>query len=265
MLKVYKPALVLAAFLAANITGFAQDTTNMQPFAKSNSFNEKQFDAKINRSVNRLVNTVLAKVGDISTKIDMQVNDIDVNISPKIVAQVNDLVNTIDLSIAPGINLELNDNGNWSGEYQASKSEKLKSYSKSYPLDATDKIKLSNQYGRIIVNTWDKHEVKVDVEIKATAESDDEAQKLLDGVQIRDSKGGGLVSFRTSIEPFNNGSWKIWNWGNNKKHKVEINYTVYMPAKTDLNVEDSYGGIQLPDLDGKVRISSSYGSVEAGD
>ena len=36
-----------------------------------------------------------------------------------------------------------------------------------------------------------------------------------------------------------------------------------MPAKTDLNVEDSYGGIELPDLSGKVKISSSYGSVSA--
>jgi hypothetical protein len=38
-----------------------------------------------------------------------------------------------------------------------------------------------------------------------------------------------------------------------------------MPSRTDLNVEDSYGAIVLPDLQGKVRISSSYGSVTAED
>ena len=36
-----------------------------------------------------------------------------------------------------------------------------------------------------------------------------------------------------------------------------------MPARTDLHVEDSYGGIELPDLSGKIKISSSYGSVSA--
>ena len=44
---------------------------------------------------------------------------------------------------------------------------------------------------------------------------------------------------------------------------MQIDYTVYMPARTDLTVEDSYGGIELPDLSGKVKISSSYGSVSA--
>jgi hypothetical protein len=34
-----------------------------------------------------------------------------------------------------------------------------------------------------------------------------------------------------------------------------------MPAKTDLNVEASYGSIELPDLDGRVKISTSYGST----
>jgi hypothetical protein len=82
-------------------------------------------------------------------------------------------------------------------------------------------------------------------------------------VQIRDSKEGNLVSFKTSIEPNKNSSWKIFNWGKGKNHKIEINYTVYMPARTDLNVEDSYGAIQLPELGGRVRISSSYGSVAA--
>jgi hypothetical protein len=130
-------------------------------------------------------------------------------------------------------------------------------------LDGNDKIKLSNQYGNITVNTWDRHEVKVDVQVKASAADDDEAQRLLDGVRIDDSKDGDLVSFKTNIERNNNGSWKIWNWGGNRVHKLEINYTVYMPAKTDLDVEQSYGSIVLPDLNGKVHIRSSYGSVSA--
>jgi hypothetical protein len=100
------------------------------------------------------------------------------------------------------------------------------------------------------------------VQIKAQADNDDDAQKLLDGVQIRDSKEGGQVVFRTEIER-SNSSWKLWNFGGQKKHKVEIDYTVYMPAKTDLDVEDSYGGIELPDLSGVVKISSSYGGILA--
>ena len=182
------------------------------------------------------------------------------NIAPKIVSEVTNMASNIQVEVNGDVrtnNYSNDDNNN-------PVNEKSKTYSKSYPIDGNDQIRLSNQYGKIMVNTWDRHEIKVDVQIKAQAQSDDEAQKLLDGVQIIDSKEGDLVSFKTQIERNNGGSWKIWNWGgNNGKHKVEINYTVYMPAKTDLNVENSYGAIQLPDLSGKVKISSSYGSVLA--
>ena len=141
--------------------------------------------------------------------------------------------------------------------------QKIKNYTKSYALDANDRIRLSNQYGRITVNTWDRQEVKVDVQVKAEADDEEAAQKLLDGVTIQDSKSNDQVSFKTEIAHQNGNSWSLWNWGHGKTHKLTINYTVFMPVKTDLNVEDSYGAIVLPDLDGKVKISSSYGSVTA--
>jgi hypothetical protein len=275
MLKIYKPIpFVLMALFAVNAMCFAQDTTATQQPGKSKGYSEKHYDlkldnldAKINMGINHLVNNILVKVGDITSKVDFEVNgnekNIDINVDPKIDLQLGGLLKNLNLDIDPDVHLNFSDDGNNQDNGQGYRVEKSKSYSKSYPIDGNDKIKLSNQYGRITVNTWDRHEIKVDVQIKAQAEDDGTAQKLLDGVQIRDSKSGDLVSFRTSIEPSNNSSWKIWEWGDKKKHKVEINYTVYMPAKTDLNVEDSYGGIELPDLAGKVKISCSYGSVQA--
>jgi len=267
MLKVYKPAVfVLMALLAVNSTSFAQDSTSMRQSEKPKHFNEKAFrqkmdnmDLNLNMDITNMVNDLVVKVTDIVPKINLELKDyakdLDLNIEPEISLTLKDIGKSFDYNYS---NKE-EDNEDESG----TKSEKFKNYSKSYPLDAGDKIKLSNQYGRINVTTWDRQEIKVDVQVKSQAADDEEAQKLLNSVQIKDSKEGSLVSFRTSIEQGNNGSWKIWNWGNNKKHKLEINYTVYMPAKTDLTVEDSYGGIQLPDLYGKVKISSSYGSVEA--
>jgi hypothetical protein len=201
-----------------------------------------------------LLKNIIVKVNDIVPKIDLELSDLknmDLNIISKIDFELKDSRE----------NNEINNSEEDFDEGQVK--QKFKTYSKSYPIDANDKIRLSNQYGRIIVNTWERREIKVDVQIKAEANDDDAAQKLLDGVQIRDSKEGDLVSFRTTIEPNENGSWKIWEWGGKKNHKLEINYTVYMPVKTDLTVEDSYGSIQLPNLDGRIKIRSSYGGVSA--
>jgi hypothetical protein len=213
------------------------------------SVNTKSIVAKANVLSKNLELTL----GDLGTDISSEVADL----APKIVASATSMLSDIKVDV----NTDSAGFSN-SGDAQGFRSEKSKSYSKSYPLDGNDRIKLVNQYGRIQVNTWDQHQIKVDVQIKVQAEDDATAQKLLDGVQIHDSKDGDDVTFRTEIERFGS-SWKLFNFGNNDKHKVEINYTVYMPAKNDLDVENSYGAINLPDLSGKVKISCSYGAVSA--
>jgi hypothetical protein len=257
--KIYKLSLLpVMALLAINTAGSAQDISVSVNTSSSSevAVNAKVKTKKLKAKMDKLNNDLELNLDNLTADITETIN----NIAPKIVSEVTNMASNIQVEVNGDVrtnNYSNDDNNN-------SVNEKSKTYSKSYPIDGNDQIRLSNQYGKIMVNTWDRHEIKVDVQIKAQAQSDDEAQKLLDGVQIIDSKEGDLVSFKTQIERNNGGSWKIWNWGgNNGKHKVEINYTVYMPAKTDLNVENSYGAIQLPDLSGKVKISSSYGSVLA--
>jgi hypothetical protein len=256
--KIFKRSLFVLTLLAAQI-GFAQETNSAKPKSKTDTENDFQqninnLDLNLKLSINNLVNNIVVKATDIAPPINNGLSEL----------------RNLDLDIAPTFDFNLNgvtksSDWNTGGKdvQDGQQKQKFKSYSKSYPIDGNDRIKLSNQYGKIMVNTWDRAEIKVDVQIKAEADDESLAQKLLDGVQIRDSKEGDLVSFRTTIEPNSGNSWKLFDWGGKKNHKLEINYTVYMPAKTDLTVEDSYGGIQLPTLDGKVKIRSSYGSVVA--
>ncbi|WPU94947.1 hypothetical protein SNE25_05355 [Mucilaginibacter sabulilitoris] len=141
--------------------------------------------------------------------------------------------------------------------------EKVKNYSKSYPIDGNDVINLDNRFGKITVNTWTKNEVKVDVQIKVASNDDDRAQKLLDNVTIRDSKDGSGVYFKTNIDNNNEDkSWSLFGGKHNNVRKIEVNYMVYMPAKNPLNVNNKYGSTTLPDLEGKLNINTSYGSLE---
>jgi len=143
--------------------------------------------------------------------------------------------------------------------------EVTKVYSKSYNIDRDDKLTVNNKFGKVIVNTWNKNEFKVDVQIKADAIESDEAQKLLDGVKIEDSKDGSTVSFATKIES-NDGN-NSWGTGtNNGKpfvRKVSINYTIYMPSKNALQISNSFGGIELPDFEGKLTVNGSYSNLTA--
>ena len=262
--KVYKRALTAATvFFAAASICFAQDVSvNLSSGSGNASVRVKVKTKDIEKRAKAFGNDMALSLNDLGADLSDQLT----RLAPKIESAVNDIVSNINVNVSTDGDSYSYSNGNGSKQtksYDAGgRYEKSKTYSKSYPIDGNDRIKLVNQYGKIMVNTWDRKEVKVDVVIKAQAEDESSAQKLLDGVHIGDGKDGDEVSFRTSIDRVG-GGWKFWDLGNNKKHKVEINYTVYMPARTDLSVEDSYGGIELPDLSGRVKISSSYGSVYA--
>jgi hypothetical protein len=249
-LKIYKRSLLfITGFLMFAGANFAQ-TISSSSSSSSGSNNVQIKD-----------NSLQLRIDDLNINLNLDFN----NIEKDLTATANKVGPQLRMHIK-GFKKELKANSSADCDMVVSEigtgSQKIRTYSKSYPIDGNDRIKLTNQYGKITVNTWDKPEIKVDVFIKAEAQDDGTAQRLIDGVRISDGKQGDEVSFKTSIES-NNSSWKIWDWGGKKSHKLEIDYTVYMPSKTDLNVDQSYGAIVLPDLQGRVRISSSYGSVSA--
>ena len=133
--------------------------------------------------------------------------------------------------------------------------EKTKSYTKSYAIDRDDKIMIENLFGKVVINTWAKNEVKVDVEIKADAHDDASAQNLLNAVSITDSKSESTVSFKTAITKDDD------NRGDNTR--TEVNYTVYMPAKSPLVLTNKFGAVKMPDLSGKISLNLSFGSLSA--
>lgn len=68
------------------------------------------------------------------------------------------------------------------------KIEKRKVYSKSYSISGSDKISIENQFGEVMIKTWDKNEVKMEVTIIATSNTEERAQEILDRISIEDSK-----------------------------------------------------------------------------
>jgi hypothetical protein len=143
----------------------------------------------------------------------------------------------------------------WSSSAKAD-SEKRKSVNKTYKVSRTTVVKLSNSFGKIHVETWDKNEVKIDIDIIVRASNDDRAQDLLDKIRIEiddDNPSAGL-SFETSI-------------GNNKSGRntsFEINYDVSMPGYNSLELKNSFGDVYLSDLSGDADINVKYGNFNAG-
>lgn len=152
-----------------------------------------------------------------------------------------------------------------SNDVQDADPVKAKTFTKTFTIDKNDKVNLSNQFGGITIKTWDKNEIKVDVDIKAYAKTDDEAQKLLDQVSISASKDGDLVAFKTNMGD------RSGNWGSNTRNgktvwrrEAKVYYVVYMPAGNSLTASQQYGNIILDDFSGPTSLKVQYGNLTAG-
>jgi hypothetical protein len=245
ILKIYKSAFYIALLIFLGQPAIAQgvisDTSEKQSFDQN-----KSGGSDFHRKLDMAINTLDQTFKNLDQKLQLE------KLGTEISDEVNGMVTTISSGAGDQNESEL------PGDAQ----ERIKTYSKSYPADANDKLQIENKYGRVNVNTWAKNEVRVDVQIKGDASDDETAQKFIDAINISDSKDGNTISFRTV---FGNNSGSIWNlFGNMSNHrKIEVNYTVYMPATMSLDMNNRYGAVLLPSLSGKVTLNNAYGSLTA--
>jgi len=266
-LRIFKPSIaVVVLLLAAGGAGLAQaiPARPAAPAVDSAVAPVAATDIEVNPEPVSTNVTVRVKLHHLKK----QLKSLTAVANTQVIAAVNNLSTEINAEVAdisPQINMAFKDNEDVNVTVSTDKNEddadKVKNYSKTYPADADDILSIENRYGNVTVNTWNRNEFKVDVQIKVSAGSDDAANKILDNVNISDSKNGSFVSFRTNIEDVKKSWYSVFQGSETKK--MEINYTVYMPAKNELVVDDRFGDIYLPDLDGKVTINSADGNLKA--
>lgn len=260
----------LAVVLLAAGTCFAQSTISIQEDSATTIAPQVQAVPAVST-----VSTIIAHpvpVTRVKTKsltvtvnnLTSQVKGLTAQINAQTMVAVNGLKVDID-GLTPAITTgfkAMGDGSSYSDNSNAEDNQLIKNYSKTYSVDANDGLSIDNRYGSVVVNTWAKNEIKVDVQIKVSSSNDSETQKILDNVTISDDKSGNTVSFKTNIGQPNN-SWISWMSGGHSGRKIQIDYIVYMPSRNELTIDNRYGSIVLPDLQGKVTINCAYGSFTA--
>jgi hypothetical protein len=134
--------------------------------------------------------------------------------------------------------------------------EVTKKVFEKYSLDANEVAALTNKYGKMHINTWDKSEITVEVTVRAWAGNERRAKEILDRIEIKYGKTGNTVHFETIIN--SSGSINI-----NSNNGFEINYMVNMPAKSGLKLNNRYGAVFLDNFSGSLDATIKYGSFKA--
>jgi hypothetical protein len=141
--------------------------------------------------------------------------------------------------------------------------KKQKLINRSYDVTADDKLKIDNQFGNVTVSTWDKQQITVDIEISASAATDEKAQNIMDQIEVHEDKDDHEIYFKTDVNDIHNGNGERHK-GEEGKRSFYIDYVIHMPAANPLYIENSFGKTAVPDMSGLVNLTSKFGSLTAG-
>lgn len=150
------------------------------------------------------------------------------------------------------------DNEELNGRYT-----KEKTIKREYNVNSDALFKVKNSYGNLNITSWNENRVVIEIHIKTNGNDEDRVQERLNEIDVDFENSPSMVSAMTRFGDRSN-SWG-WSWGNRKKVSVQVNYTIKVPVKNNVNLSNDYGSIILDRIDGHAKISCDYGSLEIGE
>ena len=164
---------------------------------------------------------------------------------------------TLTLFVLPFVVKASPDGGGWKGKYT-----KEKTIKKEFNVNSDALFKVKNSYGNLNITSWNENKVMIQVHIKTNGNNEDRVKERLNQIDVDFENSQSLVSAHTRFgEKSNNWSW----WGKKNNVNVQVNYTIKLPVKNSVNLNNDYGNIYLDRVDGHAKINCDYGKIEVGE
>ncbi|WP_430815884.1 hypothetical protein [Carboxylicivirga sp. RSCT41] len=122
---------------------------------------------------------------------------------------------------------------------------------KEYGASNLNELKLTNKHGFVHVTTWDKDMVEIEVIANIETSSKTEAEEILKLIEFSDRIYSNKLDFKTVfLEDFFS------------NYPFTINFSVKVPARLNLTINNSIGDVKVENIDGTVNLKHSYGNLE---
>ena len=135
--------------------------------------------------------------------------------------------------------------------------ELTKEFHKEYTAGAKT-LQISNRYGDVVIQSWDKDQIVIDVKITVEMSNKEKAQKFLDYIDVQFSEGSNAITAKTVIDD----KFNFTGWGDSRKFSID--YTIKMPVGTDLTLANRYGNTDIDELHGLLDLEIKYGNITVG-
>jgi hypothetical protein len=119
-------------------------------------------------------------------------------------------------------------------------------------------LEISNRYGDVMIGSWDKDQIVIDVKVTVDMSNKEKAQRYLDQIDVQFSEGDNVISAKTILDD----KFNFTGWGDNKRFSID--YNIKMPVGTDLTLTNKYGNTEIDELHGLMNLEIKYGNLTAG-
>lgn len=132
---------------------------------------------------------------------------------------------------------------------------KEKKLHRTFTVQPSGRLSVTNSFGNIVIHTWDRNEVVVDVTMTAKGRTDNKATNMLDHVFMEESGGNNQrITFKSGVES---------GYSISDGNEIRINYIINMPKRNSLDLENKFGNVDLEDILGNVDLAVSFGELHA--
>ncbi|MBN1414468.1 MAG: hypothetical protein JW973_05160 [Bacteroidales bacterium] len=138
--------------------------------------------------------------------------------------------------------------------------EFVKEFKKEFPADKNTKLEIQNKYGNVDIKDWNNQSIAIEVKVIVRSSSQEKADKIFEYIQIDIEQEGDLIRASTD---FKDNFSDIFKGFNHDEKKLEINYSVFMPKTTPLQVTNKYGNVFINELVSTSAINVKYGKLTA--
>ena len=140
---------------------------------------------------------------------------------------------------------------------------------KRFKIQPETRIDITNKYGRIEVNTWEKDSVVISFKMVINEKKPDKLKKTLDNLDFDISNSQHYLIVKTQVDKYRSQLesefLKFKETILQTNGSIRIDMVVWLPDNRELRLENKFGDIILGDYKGEIQINISNGKLKAGD
>ncbi len=143
-------------------------------------------------------------------------------------------------------------------------SQATKSLTDTLDMQDITRLSITNQYGDIVISTWDRDQIGYSVQIAVLKDDISAAHDLLDRLVYSVEEFNAQLTFDYEVESLNAGFFeRLWSDITLEidQSGIQIDVELTVPRELSLDIENKFGDITIRDWNGSLKVKQKHGNV----